>query len=474
MLGVAFFLVSVVVASLADHDPINKHGVNEIEKKMSREVEDEFSGTANQDELEVLKRQYSSSHAVNQTLISIPTELDVNWNKTNLFEGDIDLTPEQWKVALDIDPVTRSRRQALYSAMEMWQPMGGAIIPYTFERGFPAQYHQVVRDALAFWEQRTCIKFRLVNQYDYDAIVFNHNADGCSSAVGRIGGGQYINLEAPGCMSVTIIAHELSHAFGTLHVQSRVDRDTYVQIDTSNIVPGTEHNFAREPNSFSTYGLPYEFGSMQHYFSFAFAIDPKKPTIYARPNYQRFQGSMDGPRATFWDTVLINKMYKCTDKCLKQMGCWAGGVTDGADCYKCFCPIGYTGTNCEKRPDDAQIMNVSDTPQSVKMELKGAFRAFEEKLVVLQAPAGKRIEATLRTFGPTIRAVNVHCRNAFRMCRGIGLEILPLTDTRTSGIHFCATPNPLTPIYSEANTTLLYLYRDINYPVAVDVTVRSF
>lgn len=93
MLGVAFFLVSVVVASLADHDPINKHGVNEIEKKMSREVEDEFSGTANQDELEVLKRQYSSSHAVNQTLISIPTELDVNWNKTNLFEGDIDLTP---------------------------------------------------------------------------------------------------------------------------------------------------------------------------------------------------------------------------------------------------------------------------------------------------------------------------------------------------------------------------------------------
>ncbi|KAF8356206.1 hypothetical protein PRIPAC_97829 [Pristionchus pacificus] len=446
------------------NDEVNKDDVESIEKEMSREVEEEFSDKEHQDELSLLKKQFASAHSDNETYISIPTELDINTNHTELFEGDIDLSPEQWKVALDSDPKNPlRRRQALSSVTSMWQPMGAPVIPYTFQPGFPAQYQQVVRDAIAFWEQRTCAKFRLATPSDASAIVFNHNANGCSSSVGRRNQRQQLNLQAPGCMTVTIVAHELSHAFGTLHVQSRVDRDTYVQIDTTNIQKGMEHNFRMEPTGYSTYGLPYEFGSMQHYFPYAFAVNQQRPTIYARPAYQRFQGSMDGPRATFWDTVLINKMYKCTDKCPRQMACQNGGVTDGANCNKCFCPRGWTGTNCERRPSDAQTTNVAASAQTVKVEMTGVFSAFQEKLVVLQAPAGKRIEATVKSFGPY----------RFSMCRSVGLEIVPTTDTRTSGLRFCAQPNPSTPIVSDGNTMLLWLYRDANYPVTAEVSVRA-
>ncbi|KAF8356452.1 hypothetical protein PRIPAC_98075 [Pristionchus pacificus] len=86
------------------------------------------------------------------------------------------------------------------------------------------------------------------------------------------------------------------------------------------------------------------------------------PTLSRTPSYQ---GSMDGPQATFWDTQLINKMYKCTDKCAKQMPCWNGGVTDGTSCSKCFCPKGWAGTYCETRPTNAQVISVDTTVQKV-------------------------------------------------------------------------------------------------------------
>ncbi|GMR49284.1 hypothetical protein PMAYCL1PPCAC_19479, partial [Pristionchus mayeri] len=445
---------------------VKKADLVKIEKEMSREVEEEFSGKEQKEELELLKKQFAAAHSSNETYIDIPTELDFNGNHTELFEGDITLTPEQWKVALDVDPeIPMRRRQGLTTLTWLWQPIGAPVIPYTFATGFPPEYMQVIKDAIDFWQQRTCVKFRNATQDDISAIVFTHNANnGCNSAIGRrTNQRQAVNLQPPGCMTTTIVAHELSHAFGTLHVQSRVDRDNYVQIDTSNIVPGMEHNFRMEPNGYSTFDLPYEFGSMQHYFPHSFAVDKSRPTIYARPAYQRFQGSMDGPRATFWDTVLINKMYKCTDKCTRQMPCKNGGVTDGANCAKCFCPRGWTGVYCEKRPAEAQIVTVSSIASPVKIEMTTPFAGFQEKLVVLQAPVGKKIEAVVKSFGPY----------RFSMCRSVGLEVIPTQDTRTSGLRICAAPTDSTPILSDGNTMLLWLYRDANYPVSVDVSVRA-
>ncbi|GMT06022.1 hypothetical protein PENTCL1PPCAC_28196, partial [Pristionchus entomophagus] len=266
-----FFLLSLTFGStIAGLHVLNRIDIENIKKVMSREVEEEFSGRKNQEELKCLKEQFAESHNGNEEYFNIPTQFDINANRTDLFEGDIDLTPEQWQIALDFDPDNpMRRRQALTSTAQMWQPIGAPVIPYAFAPGFPTQFHQVVLDGMAFWEQRTCAKFRLATPSDVNAIVFNHDANGCSSMIGRLPRRrQQLNLAAPGCMTVTIVAHELSHAFGTLHVQSRSDRDQFIQIDFSNIIRGQEHNFRMEPR-LSTYGLPYEFGSMQHYFAHA-------------------------------------------------------------------------------------------------------------------------------------------------------------------------------------------------------------
>ena len=60
----------------------------------------------------------------------------------------------------------------------------------------------------------------------------------CYSYVGLIGGKSQDISIGSGCVHKGIILHELMHALGFYHEQSRYDRDQYVSIDYSNIKSG--------------------------------------------------------------------------------------------------------------------------------------------------------------------------------------------------------------------------------------------
>ncbi|GMR57834.1 hypothetical protein PMAYCL1PPCAC_28029, partial [Pristionchus mayeri] len=467
-----FLLSSSILGSpLGEYEKeLNKEGLNvenihKLLKEESKEVEEEFGTKEVQAELSKVRDLYAASCPANGTLRPVKTELEINGDLAkDLFEGDIVLTPEQWKVALEADPENpMQRRQALSDAVQLWKPMGAPVIPYTFEPGFPNDKKQIIYDSLKFWEGRTCIKFRPAGSNDRAVVSFNHNSAGCSSSVGMSGYKQTINL-APGCFSVTVVAHELEHAFGALHVQSRSDRDNYVIIDTANIQKGTEHNFMKDPpyyGQLTTYGIPYEIGSMQHYYEKAFSINTNRPTIYTKPAYSQYQYSMEAPRATFYDTLLVNKMYKCTDKCQNRISCQNNGVQDGADCNKCFCPRGWAGTNCERRPSDAKIVNISGS-QNLRVEIgDGVDRGFIEKLYIIQAPAGKRIEATVNRVGDY----------QWSMCRSAGMEVSPYKDTRMAGFRFCANSR-IKPIVTDSNVMLIWVYVEKNYKFNADLSLR--
>ena len=51
-------------------------------------------------------------------------------------------------------------------------------------------------------------------------------------------GKQHVYLNPVGCVHLSIIVHEIGHAIGFYHEQSRPDRDDYVKVVEENVKPG--------------------------------------------------------------------------------------------------------------------------------------------------------------------------------------------------------------------------------------------
>jgi hypothetical protein len=139
-------------------------------------------------------------------------------------------------------------------------------------------------NAAAEWSDITSIQFIRRNGEANYIHVQDDTVN--SSPVGMVGGKQTMKITSWNWKF--IIAHEIAHALGMVHEQCRNDRDTFVVINTSNIVSGREHNFAIGPSSNYT---PYDFSSIMHYDRFAFSKNGLQ-TISAQPAYAAQEANM--------------------------------------------------------------------------------------------------------------------------------------------------------------------------------------
>ncbi len=133
--------------------------------------------------------------------------------------------------------------------------------------------------AIDRWERETPLRFvPRTTEKDWVEFIPVPPEEYCWAEVGRQGGHQEIGL-SPGC-GVGPTAHEIGHAVGLFHEQSRPDRDQHVQVQWHNTKPGMSHNFdIEEAPEFVWFGEPspdagpYDIHSFMHYGSCSFAKD---------------------------------------------------------------------------------------------------------------------------------------------------------------------------------------------------------
>lgn len=143
-----------------------------------------------------------------------------------------------------------------------------------------------VHAAIAEFNNRVssvCLVSR-TNQADFVRIEISSQlgSAGGVSAVGRQGGEQVVAI-APD-QSPAVIIHELMHALGFYHEQSRTDRNMFVDIATQNAEGDKLHNFQIEWGSQGVGG--YDFCSIMHYPANAFAKSDRLMTITCKQNGQ--------------------------------------------------------------------------------------------------------------------------------------------------------------------------------------------
>jgi len=281
-----------------------------------------------------------------------------------MFEGDIVLDSRQ---QADIDAIVNNKtspetsdifgkRNAIKDDTRRWP---GGVVPYTFSTSVKDTKN--ILAAMEEYRQKTCIRW--VPRTNEDAYVRIFNGGGCYSFVGRTGRVQDLSI-GNGCNYIGTIIHEMMHAIGFFHEQSRADRDQYVRIDRENIRAGMENNFlSYDLNKITHLGADYDMCSVMHYGAKAFSKNGK-PTIV-----QRVKGECTiGQRAAFSDTDIrkINTLYKCSG--YAQVG---GGGDTGVTKAPCVdkkesCGAYADGGYCSEKSQYAKYME-RNCPETCNM-----------------------------------------------------------------------------------------------------------
>jgi Astacin (Peptidase family M12A) len=152
----------------------------------------------------------------------------------------------------------------------------GGVIPWMVD-GRDANNKNLlnaIKGAMDILNKDTNLVFKPKTEQDKNYIVFTTQENGCFSYVGMQGGAQEVNL-SKGCHYNLIVAHEILHAIGMEHEQSREDRDDHIKINWDNIKEDQKHNFGIVKRSnFGEYNLT----SIMQYGSYSFSKN-NQPTM---------------------------------------------------------------------------------------------------------------------------------------------------------------------------------------------------
>uniref|UniRef100_A0A672Y3B0 Metalloendopeptidase n=1 Tax=Sphaeramia orbicularis TaxID=375764 RepID=A0A672Y3B0_9TELE len=215
-----------------------------------------------------------------------------------LIEGDIAIEDEVEKNA---DPCTS--RGCMWGK---WND-GKVYIPYYIASHFSSREKAIITRGLESFSSFSCIRFRPSRSSDRDWLSIE-SKDGCWSFVGRRGGKQVVSLARRGCLYHGTVQHELLHALGFNHEQTRSDRDNHIKVLLQNVVSGMEHNFRKIATL--NQGTPYDYNSVMQYHRYAFSKN-NQPTMVPIPNSNVSFGNAKEMSRN--DIARLNTLYKCCE-----------------------------------------------------------------------------------------------------------------------------------------------------------------
>uniref|UniRef100_A0A669BGU5 Metalloendopeptidase n=1 Tax=Oreochromis niloticus TaxID=8128 RepID=A0A669BGU5_ORENI len=135
-----------------------------------------------------------------------------------------------------------------------------------------------------------------------------------------IGGGQTVSLSRQGCLYHSTVQHELLHALGFNHEQTRSDRDNYIRVYWENILDDMEYNFYKIDTL--NQGTPYDYNSLMQYERYAFSKN-NQPTMVPIPNSNVMLGG--ATQMSKNDIDRLNRLYQFS--CKNFLNCRSAGLS---------------------------------------------------------------------------------------------------------------------------------------------------
>lgn len=241
----------------------------------------------------------------------------------NILPAYVAVDDQLFDVAPDLVSAGRVRAQGATIDSEYVtgnQKFGGwdaGVIPIEFASDVPQshrdQYMRVCNQGWGGAAYVLCVPRTSQNGYlrvTEDQVESSRSSSApCFSVVGqprRLT--HYENHLGDNCWADSTVYHEQGHAFGFIHEHQRPDRDNYVFIDTSNMVPDRVGDYQKLTSIQDPLG-PYDFMSIMHYTSRG-GVDPSKPVIIPRSGYGAFANTMGTSTApTANDRAAIYSLY---------------------------------------------------------------------------------------------------------------------------------------------------------------------
>ncbi|PWK77950.1 astacin (peptidase family M12A) [Mucilaginibacter oryzae] len=170
-----------------------------------------------------------------------------------------------------------------------------AMVRFVYDANLTYDRKYIIQQALAHWEANTNVRFyNATGQptvdptygFAYPYILFVNASDN-SSAIGRQGGAQQLHLAA--FQGVNAAIHEIGHALGLYHEQSRYDRDNSININLANVADSVRYNFIKYTTNYYAIGA-IDYNSIMMYGSYDFAINSSIPVMTKKSDGSTWTG----------------------------------------------------------------------------------------------------------------------------------------------------------------------------------------